>query len=63
MWRHAVSDEVSPVVRARQMDCEHGFITSPGSPKRCAHCGISESEWDQIKGTWNYQSSFTGGVP
>ena len=42
-------EPVSPVVRARQMACVHGFIHAPGCPPRCAHCGVSRSDWERMQ--------------
>ena len=36
-----------PVILLRQSVCAHAFIKAPNCPKRCAHCGVDEKEWEQ----------------
>ena len=60
-----MADEVSPVVRLRQMNCigsrgaeDHGWIKGMADKTRhCAHCGVSQSDWEQM------QNEMWGGVP
>jgi len=42
----AVSDELDPRIKQRQMTCKHAMIKPfPTSVERCVHCGVSAADW------------------